>query len=42
MWIAPREFVPDDEALIVAAELGTKKTRKAFRGAIEDVLTHFY
>ncbi|WBB74029.1 DUF3800 domain-containing protein [Micromonospora sp. WMMD1128] len=38
-WLAPRLFAQDDEALIVAAELGTKKTRKAFRGAIEDVLT---
>ncbi|MEW2427920.1 DUF3800 domain-containing protein [Micromonospora sp. NPDC047644] len=38
-WIAPKVFAPDDQALIVAAELGTKRTRKAFRGAIEDVLT---
>ncbi|BCJ59779.1 DUF3800 domain-containing protein [Micromonospora endophytica] len=38
-WIAPRIFDPNDEALIVAAELGTKKTRKAFRGAIDAVLT---
>jgi hypothetical protein len=35
---APKVFSPDDEVLIVAAELGTKRKRKAFRGAIEDVM----
>ncbi|WP_018219125.1 DUF3800 domain-containing protein [Salinispora vitiensis] len=38
-YVAPRTFGADDEALIVAAELGTKRTRKAFRGGIEAVLT---
>lgn len=38
-YVAPRVFVVDDEVLVVAAELGTKKMRKAFRGAIEDVMT---
>ncbi len=38
-YIAPRVFAANDEVLIVAAELGTKKMRKAFRGAIEDVMT---
>ncbi|MFY1689102.1 DUF3800 domain-containing protein [Plantactinospora sp. WMMB782] len=38
-WVAPRVFSPDDEALIVAAELGTRQTRKAFRQGIEDVMT---
>jgi len=37
-YIAPQIFRPDDEVLIVAAELGTKKARKAFRAAIEDVM----
>lgn len=37
--LAPRVFSEGDEALIVAAELGTKKKRKAFREAIEDVMT---
>lgn len=37
--LAPQEFEPGDEALIVAAELGTKRSRKAFRGAIEEVMT---
>jgi Protein of unknown function (DUF3800) len=36
---APRVFGEGDEALIVAAELGTKRMRKAFREAIEDVMT---
>lgn len=31
-------FKPDDEVLIVAAELGTKKARKAFRSGIEEVM----
>ncbi|MFJ6565501.1 DUF3800 domain-containing protein [Streptomyces sp. NPDC091412] len=37
-YIAPQIFQEDDEVLIVAAELGTKKVRKAFRAAIEDVM----
>jgi hypothetical protein len=36
---APQVFGQNGEVLIVAAELGTKKKRKAFRGAIEDVMT---
>ena len=38
-YLAPQAFLPGDEALIIAAELGTKRTRQAFRGAIEDVMT---
>jgi hypothetical protein len=38
-YVAPRVFTERDEVLIVAAELGTKKMRKAFRGAIEGVMT---
>ncbi|MEU9706184.1 DUF3800 domain-containing protein [Streptomyces sp. NPDC047981] len=38
-YLAPQIFQEDDEVLIVAAELGTKKVRKAFRGAIEDVMS---
>lgn len=38
-WLAPKVFRPGDEALIVAAELGTRRTRKAFRSAIESVMT---
>ncbi|WP_242412582.1 DUF3800 domain-containing protein [Mycolicibacterium canariasense] len=37
-YAAPRRFSAGDEVLIVAAELGTKKMRAAFRGAIEDVM----
>ncbi len=37
--LAPRVFGQDDEVLIVAAELGTKKKRNAFRLVIEDVMT---
>lgn len=33
------EFQIDDQLMVVAAELGTKKTRQAFRGAIEKVMT---
>lgn len=36
---ASQVFGDGDEVLIVAAELGTKKKRQAFRGAIEDVMT---
>jgi|ERR1700682_1382929 hypothetical protein len=31
-YLAPKVFFDGDEALIVAAELGTKRKRKAFRG----------
>ncbi|MFJ5217218.1 DUF3800 domain-containing protein [Streptomyces sp. NPDC088354] len=37
-YIAPQIFKQDDEVLIVAAELGTKRVRKAFRRAIEEVM----
>jgi hypothetical protein len=37
--LAPRVFNQNDEVLIVAAELGTKRKRNAFRTAIEDVMT---
>ncbi|WP_078293120.1 DUF3800 domain-containing protein [Mycobacterium sp. D16R24] len=36
---ANQMFRENDEALIVAAELGTRKKRQAFREAIEDVMT---
>ncbi len=36
--LAPRILHAEDEILIVAAELGTKRVRKAFRAAIEDVM----
>lgn len=38
-YIAPQVFHPGDEVLVVAASLGTKKERAAFRGAIQSVLT---
>jgi hypothetical protein len=38
-YAAPRCFGVDDEAMIIAAELGTRKKRRAFRAAIEDVMT---
>lgn len=38
-YLAPRQLKADDEILVVAAELGTKKVRKAFRAAIDDVMT---
>ncbi len=38
-YIAPKVLMPEDELLVVAAELGTKRERAAFRKAIEDVLT---
>ncbi|MFJ8815885.1 DUF3800 domain-containing protein [Amycolatopsis thermoflava] len=37
-YLAPRVLQPNDELLVVAASIGTKKGRAAFRGAIEDVL----
>jgi hypothetical protein len=36
---APRALAANDELLVVAATMGTKKGKAAFRGAIEDVLT---
>lgn len=33
-----RYFKPDDDLLVVPASLGTKKTRRAFRSAVEDVV----
>lgn len=36
--LAPNVFRADDEVLIVAAELGTRRIRNAFREAIEDVM----
>ncbi len=38
-YVAPKVFAPGDEVLVVAASLGTKRERKEFRGAIEEVLT---
>ncbi|MFF5992593.1 DUF3800 domain-containing protein [Prauserella flavalba] len=38
-FLAPKVLRPGDELLVVAASMGTKKTRKAFRSAIEDVLS---
>lgn len=38
-YIGPYTFSANDEVLIVAASIGTKKGRKAFRGAIENVMT---
>lgn len=37
-YLAPRVLNSNDEVLVVAASLGTKKQRAAFRSAIEDVL----
>lgn len=36
--IAPALFQAGDHVQVVAAELGTRKTRKAFRGAVDDVM----
>jgi len=36
--VAPSVFQPNDEVLIVAAQLGTRSMRNAFRLAIEDVM----
>ncbi len=38
-YLAPRVFVRGDQVLVVAASLGTRRERKAFRTAIEDVMT---
>jgi hypothetical protein len=37
-YLAPRVLHADDELLVVAAQLGLKKERAAFRASIEDVL----
>jgi hypothetical protein len=37
-YLAPRVLSPNDELLVVAASIGTKKGRALFRSAIEDVL----
>lgn len=37
--LAPRVLSPNDELLVVAASIGTKRGRAAFRRAIESVLT---
>jgi Protein of unknown function (DUF3800) len=37
-YLAPKLLTESDQLLVVAAELGTKKDRAAFRGAIEDVM----
>lgn len=37
-WFSGRYFGPADDLLVVSATLGTKKTRAAFRGAVEDVV----
>jgi hypothetical protein len=37
--LAPRDLEAGDEFMVVAAELGTRRTRKAFRDAIESVMT---
>lgn len=37
-FLAPKVFAQDDQVLFVAAELGTKKMRKAFRESIESVM----
>lgn len=38
-YLAPRVLRADDEPFVVAAQLGTRRERAAFRSAIEDVLT---
>ncbi|ROP40714.1 DUF3800 domain-containing protein [Saccharothrix texasensis] len=38
-YLAPRTLKANDELLVVAASIGTKKGRAAFRGAIEEVMT---
>lgn len=38
-YLAPRILSVDDELLVVAASIGTKKGRAAFRAAIESVMT---
>lgn len=37
-WFAPRYFEPDDNLMVVSAALGTKRTRNAFRMAVQDVV----
>ncbi|MFI6078893.1 DUF3800 domain-containing protein [Actinoplanes sp. NPDC051343] len=37
--LAPRDLAAGDELMVVAAELGTRRTRKSFRDAIEGVMT---
>lgn len=37
-YLAPRVLMPEDELLVVAASIGTKKGRAAFRQAIEEAL----
>jgi len=37
-YVAPRVLGPDDELMVVAAEIGTNKERAAFRDAIAEVL----
>lgn len=37
-YFSNRYFRPQDELLVVSAGLGTKKTKAAFRGAVEDVV----
>lgn len=38
-YTAPRLFQADDSVQVVAAELGQKKKRKAFRNAVEEVMS---
>lgn len=38
-WFADRYFQGDDELMVVSAGLGTKRTKKAFRASIEDVVS---
>jgi hypothetical protein len=37
--LAPRDLAQGDELMVVAAELGTRRTRRAFREAIDGVMT---
>lgn len=37
-YLAPREIRPGDSLFVVAAEIGTKKSRSVFRDAVNDVL----
>lgn len=38
-YLAPRTFRPGDELMVVAAALGTRKMRAAFRSGVESVVT---
>lgn len=38
-YFANRYFTPNDHLMVVSAALGTKKTRKTFRRAVEDVVS---